>query len=75
LVGGKKMGLDIRIPIGLMFSIFGVIITIFGLFTNSSVDMYKKSLGINMNLWMGIGMLAFGLFMLLLVKFAKDKNK
>ena len=75
MVGGKKMGLDIRIPIGLMFSIFGVIITIFGLFTNSSVDMYKKSLGINMNLWMGIGMLAFGLFMLLLVKFAKDKNK
>ncbi len=69
------MGLDIRIPIGLMFSIFGVMITIFGLFTNSSIDMYKKSLGLNMNLWMGIGMLVFGLFMLLLVKLAKKDAK
>jgi len=69
------MGLDIRIPIGLMFSIFGVMITLFGIFTNSSVDMYKKSLGINMNLWMGIGMLVFGLFMLLLVKLAKKDEK
>jgi hypothetical protein len=75
LVGGKKMGLDIRIPIGLMFSIFGVIITIFGIFTHASVDMYKKSLGINMNLWMGIGMLIFGLFMLLLVKLSKKEEK
>jgi len=69
------MGLDIRIPIGLMFSIFGVIITLFGIFTHASVDMYKKSLGINMNLWMGLGMLAFGIFMLLLVKFAKKDEK
>jgi hypothetical protein len=37
--------------------------------------MYKKSLGINMNLWMGIGMLVFGLFMLLLVKLAKKKEE
>ena len=69
------MGLDIRIPIGLMFSIFGVMITIFGIYTNASIDMYKKSLGINMNLWMGIGMLVFGLFMLLLVKLAKAKTE
>jgi len=69
------MGLDIRIPIGLMFSIFGVIITLFGIFTHASVDLYKKSLGINMNLWMGIGMLAFGLFMLLLVKLSKKEDK
>ena len=69
------MGLDIRIPIGLMFSIFGVMITIFGIFTNSNIEMYKKSLAINMNLWMGLGMLAFGLFMLLLVKLAKKEEK
>jgi uncharacterized membrane protein YidH (DUF202 family) len=75
LVGGKKMGLDIRIPIGLMFSIFGVLITLFGIFTNANAEMYKKSLAINMNVWMGIFMLVFGLFMLLLVKLAKDKTK
>ena len=69
------MGLDIRIPIGLMFSIFGVLITLFGLFTNSDKAMYVKSLSINMNIWMGITMLIFGLCMLLLVKLAKKKEK
>jgi len=69
------MGLDIRIPIGLMFTIFGVLITLFGIFTNSNADMYKKSLDINMNIWMGISMLVFGLFMLLLVKLAKKNTK
>ena len=69
------MGLDIRIPIGLMFSIFGVLITLFGIFTNSNAAMYKKSLDINMNIWMGISMLVFGLFMLLLVKLAKKNAK
>ena len=69
------MGLDIRIPIGLMFSIFGVLITLFGIFTNANTAMYNKSLHINMNIWMGILMLVFGLFMLLLVKLAKNKTK
>lgn len=69
------MGLDIRIPIGLMFSIFGVLITLFGIFTNSDKVMYVKSLTINMNIWMGVLMLIFGLFMLLLVKLAKKKTK
>jgi hypothetical protein len=75
LVGGKKMGLDIRIPIGLMFSIFGVLITLFGIFTNGNIEMYKKSQDINMNIWMGLFMLVFGLFMLLLVKLAKKEEK
>ena len=69
------MGLDIRIPIGLMFTIFGVLITLFGIFTNSNADMYKKSLDINMNIRMGVSMLVFGLFMLLLVKLAKKNTK
>ncbi|HYW95827.1 MAG TPA: hypothetical protein VE870_09580 [Bacteroidales bacterium] len=58
------MGLDIKIPIGLMFSIFGILLTVVGLVTNGN-DMYHQSLGININLWTGIGMLAFGIFMLL----------
>jgi cytochrome c biogenesis protein CcdA len=55
---------DIRIPIGLMFSIVGVLITGFGFFTNSNVELYKKSLGINVNIIMGIFMLVFGLIFL-----------
>lgn len=55
---------DIRIPIGLMFSIFGVLITGYGFFTISNTLMYRKSLGINVNIIMGILMLIFGLIML-----------
>ena len=58
------MGLDIRLPIGLMFTIFGLILSIFGLFTNSNSEMYAKSLSINVNLWMGVFMLIFGGIML-----------
>ena len=59
---------DIRIPIGLMFSILGVLITGFGIFTNSNSEMYQRSLGINVNIIMGILMLVFGLIMLLLTR-------
>ncbi|MCK9203096.1 MAG: hypothetical protein M0P58_01515 [Bacteroidales bacterium] len=58
------MGIDIKLPIGLMFSILGLLLTIFGLFTNGDVLLYSRSLGINVNLWSGIGMLIFGLLML-----------
>ena len=55
---------DIRIPIGLMFSILGVLITVFGFLTRSESNMYQRSLGINVNLVMGLVMLVFGLVML-----------
>jgi uncharacterized protein YybS (DUF2232 family) len=63
---------DIRIPIGLMFSIVGIIITIFGFLTRSDTEMYTKSLGINVNIIMGILMLVFGLIFLF---FAFRKKK
>jgi len=69
------MGLDIRIPIGLMFSIFGLIISIYGLFTNSDAEMYAKSLSININLWMGLLMLVFGGLMLFFARKSFSKKK
>ncbi len=63
---------DIRIPIGLMFTIVGVIISVFGFVTMSNTEMYHKSLGINVNIIMGILMLIFGLTMLF---FAFRKKK
>jgi prolipoprotein diacylglyceryltransferase len=63
---------DIRIPIGLMFSVLGVLITGYGLFTMSDSAMYQKSLGINVNIVMGVLMLAFGLIMLW---FSRRKKK
>ena len=38
------MGLDIRTPIGLMFGIFGLLLTGYGLVTRGS-DIYQRSLG------------------------------
>lgn len=63
---------DIRIPIGLMFSIVGLLISVFGFVTISNTEMYQKSLGINVNIIMGILMLIFGLIMLF---FAFRKKK
>ena len=59
------MNLDLRIPMGLMFTIVGVIMTVFGFFTRGSV-MYEKSAGMNINLIWGCVMLIFGVAMLVL---------
>lgn len=65
--------LDIKIPIGLMFTILGVLLTIYGFATISNTAMYAKSFGININLWSGFGMLIFGLIMLVLTRINKRK--
>jgi hypothetical protein len=57
------MRLDLRIPVGLMFSFVGVILVGFGLASNGRADIYTKSLGINVNLWWGLVLLAFGQIM------------
>lgn len=56
------MNLDLRVPIGLMFSAFGVMLAGFGLVSDDAI--YARSLGINVNLWWGLVLLAFGLIML-----------
>ena len=60
------MGLDIRWPIGLMFSLVGLLMTIFGFATKGDAEMYKRSLDININLIWGIILLLFGAFMLIM---------
>jgi len=67
--------LDIKIPIGLMFFVFGVIITIYGFITRNDAELYQKSFSHNVNLWMGGLMLIFGAVMLLLVKRKKSKTE
>ncbi len=62
------MGVDIKLPIGLMFTVFGVILSIHGLITASDPELYKRSLNININLWAGIFMLVFGILMLIFSK-------
>jgi hypothetical protein len=54
------MGLDIRWPIGLMFTLIGVLLTGFGVVKAGD----SMSLGININLVWGIVLLVFGVLML-----------
>ena len=68
------MGLDIKIPIGLMFSIFGLILTILGLITAGDTAMYEQSLGYNINLLSGCVMLVFGCLMLFTSSLFKKKK-
>lgn len=56
------MGLDIRTPIGALFAILGVLLVGFGLLSDPSI--YQRSLGINVNLYWGGVLLAFGALML-----------
>jgi hypothetical protein len=58
------MALDIRIPIGLMFSVVGLILFVFGLITHADAEMYKRSMEININVWWGLFCFAVGAIML-----------
>jgi len=55
------MGMDIRLPIGILFSLLGAILVAYGLLGDPSL--YKQSLGVNLNLGWGIVLLLFGLTM------------
>ncbi len=67
------MQLDIRLPIGLMFTIFGVALVGYGLTSDPAI--YQRSLGININLWWGLVSLAFGVSMLGLATWAERKRR
>jgi hypothetical protein len=58
------MNLDLRIPIGMMFSMAGAVITAFGLATRDRPELYARSLGIDANLWWGLVVLVFGIVVL-----------
>ena len=68
------MGLDIRLPIGLMFSFVGLLLTVYGAFTGGDAELYKRSLGININLIWGVVLLVFGAAMLLMARRAKKNG-
>ena len=53
------MGLDIRWPIGIIFSIYGVILMVYGTVADPAI-FQEKSLGVDIDLWWGLAMLVFG---------------
>jgi hypothetical protein len=58
------MGLDIRLPIGIIFSLYGAILIIYGLLVDPAL--FVNSLGVNIDMWWGLAMLVFGLVMAIL---------
>ena len=54
---------DVRLVIGGLFVVYGVIVTGIGLF--DSAEELAKAQGVHINIWMGLAMLVFGLLMLL----------
>jgi CHASE3 domain sensor protein len=68
------MGLDIRWPIGLMFTLIGLLLIGTGLATYDDTKMYHRSLDININLLWGAVLLLFGLVMVFFARAAKNKQ-
>ncbi len=69
------MGLDIRLPIGMMFSLIGALLAVYGVCTGNDADMYQGSLGTNVNLWWGLALLTFGAIMLFFAIWTKVRQK
>ncbi|CAL9512836.1 hypothetical protein [Streptomyces sp. enrichment culture] len=57
---------DIRRIIGVLFVVYGIIVTIAGIV--ASDEDIDKAEGVNINLWTGLGMLVLGLLFLLWLK-------
>ena len=60
------MNVDLRIPMGMMFTLMGAVLMAFGLSTNDNPAMYVNCQGINVNLWCGLALMVFGLLMVTL---------
>ena len=54
---------DVRLVIGGLFVIYGIIVGVIGLFDSAAE--VQKAQGVHINLWMGIAMLVFGALVLL----------
>ena len=64
---------DIRLLIGGLFTVYGVMLTVAGLFTTDA-DLRKAS-GININLILGVGMLLLGGFFLVWVRLSPQRHE
>ena len=67
------MGLDLRLPMGLLFTILGLLLLGYGAISDRAI--YARSLGVNVNLGWGGFLWIFGLTMLLLAWRAAHRAK
>lgn len=67
------MRFDLRLPLGLLFSIFGAVLLVQGLLAPPAAN--AKSLGLNMNVLWGLVQLLFGASMLALALTARTRKE
>jgi hypothetical protein len=67
------MGLDIRVPVGLMFATMGALLTGYGLLGDRTI--YTRSLGININLVWGVVLIVAAACMLALAAWRRGASK
>ena len=66
--GGHTAGaFDIRVIISVLFFIYGIVLTVLGVFSADAAELAKSN-GLNINLWSGIGMVVFAALFALWVK-------
>jgi hypothetical protein len=68
------MNFDLRTPMGSMFTLMGMILTVFGVVTKDKEAVYATSLGINANLYWGPVLLVFGLILLLSLRLSQKRQ-
>ena len=67
------MHLDVRVPVGLMFAVMGVLLAGYGLAGDSTI--YARSLGININAVWGSVLLATGAVLLAVARAAARRDR
>jgi hypothetical protein len=60
-----SVGLDIRAPIGGLFTVLGVMLAVYGALAGEA---NSSRAGVNIDLWWGVVMLAFGVLLLVLAR-------
>ena len=58
-------GLDVRVPIGGLFTVLGLMLSGYGLVVGSGSASLSAGNSTNVNLWWGLVMLVFGMLLLL----------
>jgi hypothetical protein len=69
------MNLDIRYPIGYLFLVIGAILAAHGAFFAHADEYASHSLGMNVNLWWGLVLVAFGALMVALARMGAGNDR
>ena len=67
------MGIDLRMPLGALFGVLGLLLTLYGAATRGQPG--TEPTGVPINLIWGVVLFAFGLWMLLLARRARQAPK